>query len=147
MPDDRRVTGLVDTFFYGLFMDPDLLRSKGLAPEGFRIGSIKDVGLRIGRRAALVAQPGSRTYGVVMRLQPDELDRLYSEPTVRDYVPGIVRVELDDGSAIDAQCYNLPVPPAAAANATYAAKLRDTATRLGLPAAYVETIGRDAVSD
>lgn len=29
-----------DVFFYGLFMDPDLLRSKGLRPEGAELASV-----------------------------------------------------------------------------------------------------------
>lgn len=140
------MTSPVDVFFYGLFMDPELLRSKGLAPEDPRLGSVADVGLRIGQRAALVAQPGGRVYGVVMRLSPAELAELYSEPSVRDYEPGIVRVELEDGGAIDARCYNLPAPPAGAADAAYVARLRDVAARLGLPAPYVQTIGRRSSS-
>jgi hypothetical protein len=40
----------VEVFFYGLFMDEELLRGKGLEPEGGEIAAIDG----FGRRAALV---------------------------------------------------------------------------------------------
>jgi len=44
----------VEVFFYGLFMDEELLRGKGLEPEGGEISAIDGFALRIGQRAALV---------------------------------------------------------------------------------------------
>jgi hypothetical protein len=45
----------VEVFFYGLFMDEELLRGKGLEPEGGEIAAIDGFALRIGQRAALVS--------------------------------------------------------------------------------------------
>jgi len=72
----------VDVFFYGLFMDQDVLRAKGLAPETLELASVPGFALRIGQRAALVPEVSSRVHGVVMSLTLAELDRLYSEPSV-----------------------------------------------------------------
>jgi hypothetical protein len=47
----------VEVFFYGLFMDEELLRGKGLEPEGGEIAAIDGFALRIGQRAALVPTP------------------------------------------------------------------------------------------
>ncbi len=136
------MTSDLDVFFYGLFMDPDLLASKGLDPGRPRIGSVADLELRIGRRASLVPRPGARTFGVVMRLGPDELERLYAESSVRDYEPTTVVVELERGGAVEARCYVLPVPPTVEErNVAYAEQLRTVAAGIGLPAAYVESIG------
>jgi hypothetical protein len=44
----------VEVFFYGLSMDEELLRGKGLEPEGGEIAAIDGFALRIGQRAALV---------------------------------------------------------------------------------------------
>jgi hypothetical protein len=44
----------VEVFFYGLFMDEELLHGKGLEPEGGEIAVIEGFALRIGQRAALV---------------------------------------------------------------------------------------------
>jgi hypothetical protein len=50
----------VEVFFYGLFMDEELLRGKGLEPEGGEIAAIDGFALRIGQRAALVPTPGAK---------------------------------------------------------------------------------------
>jgi len=44
----------VEVFFYGLFMDEELLRRKGLEPEGGEIAAIDGLAFPIGQRAALV---------------------------------------------------------------------------------------------
>ena len=55
----------VEVFFYGLFMDEELLRGKGLEPEGGEIAAIDGFALRIGQRAALVPTPDAKVYGSV----------------------------------------------------------------------------------
>jgi hypothetical protein len=76
-----------------------------------------------------------------MELTHDEIERLYSEASVRAYRPEAVLCELVDGSRVPALCFNLVVPPAPEeVNSEYAAKLRDLARRLGLPSDYVESI-------
>ena len=42
-----------DVFFYGLFMDEELLRGKGLNPKNAEPASVDGLALRIGQRAAL----------------------------------------------------------------------------------------------
>ena len=42
----------VEVSFYGLFMDEELLRGKGLEPEGGEIAAFDGFALRIGQRAA-----------------------------------------------------------------------------------------------
>ena len=65
----------VEVFFYGLFMDEELLRGKGLEPQGGEIGAIDGFALRIGQQAALVPTPGAKIYGLVFSLTQSELDR------------------------------------------------------------------------
>jgi hypothetical protein len=137
MPD-RRVT----VFFYGLFMDAQVLRAKGFSPVAARPACVQAAALRIGRRATLIPDVSSRVYGFVMELSHAELDQLYSEPSVRDYRPEAVLAHANDGSAVPALCFNLPTPPPPGeSNADYASKLRDLAKRLQLPAEYVASIG------
>jgi hypothetical protein len=128
-------------FFYGLFMDADLLRTKGVQPIHPRRACVPGFALRIGRRATLVPDPGSRVHGLLMQLSHDEVEQLYAEASVREYRPEAVIAELDDSSLVPALCFNLPEPPPPGeANEEYAGKLRDLARRLGLPAAYVDRI-------
>lgn len=131
----------IAVFFYGLFMDADLLRAKGAEPVKIRPASVPGFALRIGQRATLLPHPGARAYGMLMELTHAEIERLYSEASVSVYRPEAVLTELADGSRVPALCFNLIVPPGPEeANAEYAAKLRDLARRLGLPSEYVESI-------
>ena len=131
----------IEVFFYGLFMDVDLLRTKGVNPVNIRSASVHGWSLRIGQRATLVPAPKGRTFGIVMQLTRDEVDRLYSDPSVKAYRPEPILAELNDGSHIPALCFNLPVPPSTGeANPDYAAKLRDLARQLVFPQDYVDSI-------
>lgn len=131
----------IDVFFYGLFMDADLLRSKNAQPENIRRACLPGFALRIGQRATLLRSASDCAYGLVMALIHAEIKQLYSEPSVQAYHPEAVLVQLDDGSYLPALCFNLVVPPAPdESNSEYAAKLRALALRLQLPADYIETI-------
>src|SRR5437762_5471904 len=58
---DRRI----DAFFYGLFMDIDILREADVAPINPRRAYVDDFALRIGQRATLLPSAGGRAYGVL----------------------------------------------------------------------------------
>lgn len=131
----------IEVFFYGLFMDADLLRAKRANPANIRAASVPGFALRIGQRATLLRNPGSRAHGMLMELTHAEIEQLYSEPSVQAYRAEAVLCELNDGSQVPALCFNLVEPPRPEeANAEYAAKLRHLAARLGLPSNYVNAI-------
>jgi hypothetical protein len=132
----------VEVFFYGLFMDVSVLASKGIEPAATAIGYVDGLALRIGRRATLVPEPGSRAYGVLMTVERDAVDDLYAEESVADYVPEPVSVRLPDGTARPATCYNLPAGSLEGANPAYAGSLLALATDLGFPADYLDHIRR-----
>jgi hypothetical protein len=130
-----------DVFFYGLFMDADLLRSQGVLPEGGELASVPGFALHIGQRATLVPRVGARVHGLVFSLTLSELKRLYADPSVRAYVPQAVLAELAGGGVIAALSYNLPQPPAATErNPEYLAQLRALGQRVGLPAEYLSSL-------
>jgi hypothetical protein len=131
----------IDVFFYGLFMDEALLRVKGLNPKNRRIAFVDNVSLVIGARASLIARAGKRVHGVLFSLTHGEVDQLYSETTVRDYRPEAVAAQPVDGTAIPALCFNLPIAPSGnEQDKEYVAKLKELATRIGLPPNYVSSI-------
>ena len=131
----------VKIFFYGLFMDIVLLREKGIEPVNVRAASAPDFSIRIGDRATLVSDPDSQAYGMLMELTHDEIEQLYSEPSVHVYRPEAISVKLSDGSHAAALCYNLPVPQTSEeTNPEYAAKLCELARRLGFPSNYIDSI-------
>jgi hypothetical protein len=130
----------VDIFFYGLFMDVEALRAKGFHPIDPRMACVAGMALRIGRRATLVRDSTRSVHGFVIGLSHQELHELYAEPSVADYRPEAVLAQLAGRSWVPALCFNLPPSAVAEANPEYAAKLRDVARRLGLPADYVAGI-------
>jgi hypothetical protein len=136
--DDRRL----DVFFYGLFMDHQVLEGKGIRPVEVRIAAVPGFRLRIGARAAVVPAPAAEVHGVLMKLSHADLEKLYSESSVQAYRPEPVLAIDRNGANAAALCYNLPEPPAPDEhNAEYAAKLRALAQRIGLPSDYVTSIG------
>ena len=131
----------IEVFFYGLFMDADLLKAKGVHPANARAACVPGFALRIGQRATLLRSPNGLAHGILMELTHAEVDQLYSEPSVRAYRPEAVLCRLSDSSCIPALCFNLVEPPGAdEANSEYATKLRHLAARLGFPSEYVDSI-------
>ena len=136
----KPATAHQDVFFYGLFMDVALLRAKGLHPYRPRVGWVDSSRLIIGARAALVSEVGSRAYGVVTSLPAEEVQALYADDSLRDYVAGLVQVTLKHGGSQAAVCYTVPREEAGRPDLAYASKLRDVARRVGLPEDYVSAI-------
>ena len=129
-------------FFYGLFMDENLLATKGVKPSEVNPGFLEGFDLRIGERATLVRCPGGRAYGVVMDIAPSEATELYAGVSVADYQPEPVIVELMDGTQTEATCYNLPGDRVTGVSRKYAEALLSIASRLGFPESYLDQIRR-----
>src|SRR5262245_18033858 len=64
----------IDVFFYGLFMDADLLRTKGVQPANIRQAAVRGFSLRIGQRATLVPDAKERSHGILMQLTQAEIE-------------------------------------------------------------------------
>lgn len=130
----------MNVFFYGLFMDKAVLAEQGIAPSGAAIGYLDGYELRIGERATLLRSTGARAYGVVMNITIDEVQNLYSQSNVADYVSEPVTVELPDESKVEAVCYNLPGDKIIGTNQKYAESLLEVAISLGFPESYLDKI-------
>ena len=131
----------IDGFFYGLFMDAQVLRQAGTKPSNFRRAYVADFALRIGQRATLVPSPGARAYGMLIALTHAELERLYSAPGLQVYRPEAVVAHPSEGEAIPALCYNLvQAPEAHERNPGYPKRLQSVLENLGFPVEYVESV-------
>ncbi len=133
----------VDGFFYGLFMDSDLLKESGVFPENPRPAYADGWSLRIGNRATLVPEAGARAYGMLLALTHAELDKLYQAPGLEQYQPEALLVQTmeADGNAVPALCYNLlQAPHPDEANVDYAQKLKTALAKLGFPQEYIASI-------
>ena len=130
----------IDAFFYGLFMDLDVLRKSGVEPTNIRRASVPNFALRIGQRATLISSAGTRAYGILMSLSHEQLDKLYGAPGLEHYHPEAVLVQTLDGVATAALCYNLiKAPGPDERNPEYAIRLQGVLRKLDFPAEYSRT--------
>ena len=102
---------LQDVFFYGLYMDEEILKSKKVQPRNKRIAIANGYKLRIGNMATLLRQKDSKAYGLVYALTHEEIDTLYVKAGLTAYVTEALTIELEDDSFISALCCNLLNPP------------------------------------
>ena len=135
--DERRIDG----FFYGLFMDGDVLKGQSVTALNPRKAYVDDFELCIGRRSTLVPNEGARSYGVVYALTHEDLERLYSSPGLREYYPEAVIATTLESQSLPALCYNLREKPGRhEANPEYAEELRAVLARFSFPPDYIESI-------
>jgi len=134
---DRRI----DAFFYGLFMDREILRKAGVVPTNPRRAYVEGFALRIGQRATLLPSAGARAYGMLFALTHSELDRLYAAPGLEQYHPEAVSAQPLVGTPMPALCYNLrEAPQPDERNPEYAARLQRALRQLDFPAEYVASV-------
>lgn len=140
--NDRRI----DAFFYGLFMDREILREAGVAPINPRRAYFEEFALRIGQRATLIPSAGARVYGLLFSIARSDLDRLYAAPGLEQYRPEAILARPLEGTPTPALCYNLrEAPRPDERNPEYAARLQRVLTNLDFPAEYVASVDeRDA---
>lgn len=132
-------------FFYGLFMDAQLLQRRGVRVAAQSRARLEGYKLVLGSRATLVRAPGFTAHGMLMELPAEDVERLYSEPSVAAYRPEPVRVVLENGQTSAARCYNLPGPLSTnQPDAEYARQLYELGLRLGLPDGYLSAIAAAA---
>ncbi len=134
---DRRIDG----FFYGLYMDLEILREAGAAPSNPRRAYVEGFELRIGQRATLLPSAGTRVYGMLYALTHAELERLYTAPGLEHYRPEAVLALPLGGTPTPALCYNLRVAPRPQErNPDYAERLRRALTKLDFPPEYIASV-------
>lgn len=134
----------IDAFFYGLFMDQEILRDAGVEPINPRRAYVEEFALRIGQRATLVPSVGARAYGMLFALTHPELDKLYAAPGLEQYRPEAILVQPLEGTPTPALCYNLrEAPQPDERNPAYAARLQRALSKLKFPAEYVASVRED----
>ncbi|WIO73691.1 gamma-glutamylcyclotransferase family protein [Porticoccaceae bacterium LTM1] len=131
----------LDVFFYGLFMDEQVLRQAGVEPSNCRRAYVDDYALRIGQRAALVPVKDARAYGMLISLTQSELNHLYSAPGLGDYCPEKVVAHLSEHEVSPAICYMLAQPfDLSARDPEYVERLKRILNNLKFPSEYVESV-------
>lgn len=127
---------LHEVFFYGLYMDPEILQHKGVEPRNPRPAEVKGYELRIGTMATLLRSAGKVAHGMVYSLSHEEINRLYWGAGLDDYKAEAILARIN-GTDAAVLCCNLLNPPVEnESNLEYEEKLVLTMNRLGLPVTF-----------
>ena len=106
---------------------------------------VEGYGIRIGERASLVESENERAYGIIMSLDSDELEALYGEESVLDYVPEILTATISSNEEVEVTTYNLPPEKLKGKNKDYAKSLAILAKKIGFSSEYIEEIERCSI--
>jgi hypothetical protein len=136
-------TPVVTIFFYGSYINRDVLREVGLAPERFEVARLPGYDISIRPLANLVASDRHTVYGVLASATHAELDRLYRH--ARDvlgglYLPHPVLAYTLAGQAEPALCYIAPALAPADPDRAYVQRILGPAREYGFPAWYLERL-------
>src|SRR5678816_3196190 len=96
------------TFFYGSYINFDVLREVDLAPQQWEVARLSGFDIVIRPRANLVRSDRDRVYGIVATATHAELARLYAhakDVLGETYLAEAVVVETSSGALRPALCY------------------------------------------
>ncbi len=135
----------VRTFFYGSYMNPDVLRQIDITLDQVEVAWLPNFDITIRPLANLVRSHGDAVYGIVGRLSHADLRRLYQH--ARDelggvYLPEAVVAQTTDGGGVPALCYIAPLLKEGQPSRAYVTHILDAAHRYKFPAWYVAQIER-----
>ena len=130
------------TFFYGSYMNFQVLNEVSLVPENWEVGRLAGFDIRIAPRANLVPAEGSVVYGILATATHEELDPLYSHARQvlgEVYLPEAVLVETLDGRWRAALLHQ-PLHGGPSSGARVCGANRAAARENGFPDWYVERL-------
>jgi hypothetical protein len=125
------------TFFYGSFMNVDVLKQGGYLPERYEVAKLNGFDIHIRPLATRVRSDQHCDYGIVAAGTHEELHRLYSQDWVGTYLPEAVLVETLDGKWRSALCYIAPASEQQPAKDDYIDRIVGPAKQYGFPGWYI----------
>ena len=133
----------VSTFFYGSYINRDVLRAVDLEPERLEVARLPGYDISIRPLANLVASDEHAVYGVLASTTHSELERLYRharEVLGGVYLPHPVLVYTLAGQVEPALCYIAPALTPAPADPAYVHRILDPAREYEFPAWYLKRL-------
>jgi len=132
---DNSKERLLDVFFYGLYMDEEILKSKDVNPRNKRAAIAPGYQLRVGKMATLLRDNNAQAFGMVYSLTHAEITALYEGSGLTAYVPESIVIQTKENQTISALCCNLLNPPSDdEKNEAYLEKLTLCMEKYNLPA-------------
>ncbi len=131
------------SFFYGSYMDPEVLGRFGAEASNPIPATVAGQRLAFSPHANLLPDDGATAHGFLFSLTHEELDKLYGpNGFVTTYRPVAVMAKTDDG-VVPAMTF-VENAPEATPDPAYLESFLAICTRLGLPSDYVAGIKQAA---
>lgn len=132
---DRRIA----VFFYGSFMDREVLRQRGYEPTDLQVAKLWGFDIRF-RPLATIEPVEEHTcvYGLLATATHADLQRLYGEGMAASYRPEAVTVETIPGRQLPALVYIAWGPTAPLPSRDYLEHLLGPAREFAFPEWYLE---------
>jgi len=137
------MTQRVLVFFYGSYINPEVLREVDFVPEHTEVVSLRGFDIRFAPLANLVPSEPATVYGILADASHVELDRLYAH--ARDvlggtYLPRAVAVETRDERIVPALCYIAEEMDGSPPDPAYLERILKPARAYGFPGWYLERL-------
>lgn len=131
------------TFFYGSYMNFNVLKEVNLVPEQWEVARLDGYDICIQPRANLVRSEQHCVYGIVATTTHEELTRLYAhaqDVLGETYLPEAVLVVTRDGKWRAALCYICPAMEARPPDRDYVDRILNPARESGFPDEYIKRL-------
>lgn len=131
------------TFFYGSYINLDVLKEVELMPEQIEVARLGGFDIRIQPLANLIPSDRHCVYGILAQATHAELRRLYAhalDVLGGVYLPEAVLTETLDGKQRAALCYIAHDMEARAASEDYVMRIVEPARRLNFPSWYIDRL-------
>jgi len=134
----------VDVFFYGSYMNVDILMGMGIGQREYHVGQLAGYELTIGSSANVVKNGLARVFGIVFPLTHDELDTLYGREAQAKlgalYMPEPVLVMTANRQIMPSLCYVADEPVTGNPPTTYIETILSAARQYEFPQSYLQHV-------
>ena len=128
------------TFFYGSYINLDVLKEVDLVPGKVTVARLNGFDILIGPLANLIRSDQHCVYGILAPFTHAELAQLYAHAEQKLgglYLPEAVLAETLDGKWIPALCYLAPSLEPGPADDAYISRIIDPGREYGFPDWYI----------
>ena len=130
------------TFFYGSFMNPEVLANADVRPTESQMARLDGWDIKIAPRATMFPAAGGTVFGVLAQLTHSDLEKLYTKDWFGfgTYLPEAVLVADSAGNLIPALSYIAWEMESGTPSAEYMQKVLAVAQRFKFPDWYVNRL-------
>jgi hypothetical protein len=140
------MTHSLKIFFYGSFMDLEVLRTLSVVPKNVETAELKNWSITFSPMATLVQSEGDSVYGTIAELSRDEVRILYTRDDLKHYNPVGITVATKQNKRVPAQCYISKPGSGQKPSVEYLRRVIQAAESLGFPSAYLEELRRTSTA-